>query len=459
MDRWLNYLPYLVVTSLFLVLWLGFDFNGLYGQDAHEYLRYSNALKTFLETGANPGDFFWPKLYPIMGTVAGFTGIPVGFALQMTSLFAMLGSIYFAQRSIQFLYQKNSSWFLLLAAATQVYFVRAGLVVMSDALAACFVMGFVYNYLRLRRFRNGKYFVWAFLFAIAAFFTRYAVLPLLAIPLIHGFWLLFRQWGKPLRVILTGLILVLIGVVFFAGLIAIDLSNSIVADWNPLHLFQRTFIFQSHEEIYWVPNGVCIWSNFAHVGYLSCGVFLFFWWRHWNFKLTFLWIGLLVYLVFLGGIGFQNQRFMVISHLLVLILLFPAFQALMLWSKERKIFSVFIVGTLLLNAAFFYYSFSKMFAMHRFEKQVASAIHTLEDDKTLYSFYITASLGSYDIPNNRVDLWEEEIEFKKGGYIVFNPEQFSDNTRVMKNWRTANRRFELKIIHELPENWNIYLIQ
>ncbi len=458
-ERILIWTPYATVTLLFLVLWLGFDFNGLYGQDAHEYYRYSNALKDFMETGTDPGSFVWPKLYPMLGTVIGFTGIPIGFALQLVSLFAMLGALLYTQRCIRLLYNSSGSWFLLLAAVTQVYFVRAGMVVMSDALAAFFVMGFVFYYLRLRKEPRIKKFVWILLFAIAGSFTRYAVVPLIVIPLLHSVWIISKRWHLSLRVA-AGLILVTSGfLLLLLNNQALDLVNSIAGQWNPICLFQREFLFQSHIESYWVPNGLYMWSNFAHIGYLSCGVLLFFWWRQWNFRLKFLWIGVLVYLVFIGGIGFQNQRFMVISHLPILVLIFPSFESLEIWLTRRKIWWVFIAGVLAFNSAFFYYSFSKMFAMHRFEKVVAEATHKLDDDSTIYAFYVTPSLGSYDIPNKRVDLWEQEIEFEKGGYVIFNPELFADNIRVMKNWNELNRDFELEIIDELPENWNIYRIQ
>ncbi|MDC0257908.1 hypothetical protein OAK35_04105, partial [Crocinitomicaceae bacterium] len=321
-NRSIVWMPFAALTVLFLVLWLGFDFNGLYGQDAHEYYRYSKALTAFMETGTDPGDFVWPKLFPMLGTVIGFTGIPIGFALQLISLFAMFGALYFTQRCLQLLYSTSGGWFLLLGAATQVYFIRSGLLVMSDALALCFVMGFVYNYLRLRRDQNLKYLVWIVLFAIAGAFTRYAVVPLIIIPIIHSAWLITQKWNLVLRVVF-GLAAIGVGfLILFWNNKAVGLTNTIAGNWNPLCLFQSEFLFQSHTESYWVPNGVYIWSNFAHVGYLSCGVFLLFWSRRWNFQLKFLWIGLLAYLVFLGGIGFQNQRFMVISHLIVLILVY-----------------------------------------------------------------------------------------------------------------------------------------
>lgn len=97
--------------------------------------------------------------------------------------------------------------------------------------------------------------------------------------------------------------------------------------------------------------------------------------------------------------------------------------------------------------------------MHRFEKKVAKATHALDDSKTIYAFYVTPSLGSYDVPNPRVDLWGEDIDFEKGGYVIFNPELFEDNSRVMKNWNRLNELYELEIIDDLPENWRIYRIQ
>jgi len=322
---------------MFLVLWLCFDFNGLYGQDSHEYCRYSEALEAFMGNGTDPGNFVWPKLFPMLGTVIGFTGIPIGFALQLISLLALLGAIYFAQRSLQLLYDASGSWFLLLAAATQVYFARSGLLVMSDALATFFVMGFVFNYLRFRQDQGFKYFAWIVLFASAGAFTRYAVLPLIAIPLLHGAWLITQKWNVGIR-IASSLAVIVVGCLALTwNNKAIDLTNSIAGDWNPFYLFRREFLFQSHTESYWVPNGIYIWSNFAHVGYLSCGGFLLIWSRRWNFQLNFLWIGVLVYLVFLGGIGFQNQRFMVISHLIVSLLIYPSFNFLMAWLKHSNL--------------------------------------------------------------------------------------------------------------------------
>ena len=54
-DKYILYfVPILILITLRYVL----NFDGLYGQDAYEYLRYSKEIHTFLLTGSNPGDYF-----------------------------------------------------------------------------------------------------------------------------------------------------------------------------------------------------------------------------------------------------------------------------------------------------------------------------------------------------------------------------------------------------------------
>ena len=442
-----------------MILWLGFDFNGLYGQDSHEYLRYSRALKEMSSSGIDPGDFFWPKLFPVFGAIFSFSGISINVSLQLISLGSILGAFYFFQRVLQKLYSNSGTWFLLLAAATQVYFIRSGLFVMSDALATFWLMGLLLFYLKFRETRELKFFLYIIGFSVAAIFTRYAAMPLIAIPLLHAAWMLISKWSLAVRIVLISVFVASGLTLLFINNQAIELIGGFATSWDVRHLFQRNFIYDSYPQSYWVPNGLYILSNFAHVGFVSFGILLVFWWRQWNFQLRFIWIGVLVYLVFLGGIGFQNQRFMVISHLWVLVLLFPSFVSLQHWLRERKIWAVFVACVLLFNSAFFYYSFSKLFAMHSLEKEISFAVNELDDNPTIYAFYITPSLKSYNVPNPTIDLWEDNLTFEKGSYVVFNVEQFGTTERVMRNWRKLEKEFNLEIIDELPENWKIYRIQ
>ena len=97
--------------------------------------------------------------------------------------------------------------------------------------------------------------------------------------------------------------------------------------------------------------------------------------------------------------------------------------------------------------------------MHRLEKEIAQEALKLDDSKTIYAFYITPSLGSFNIPNPTIDLWAEDIEFEEGNFAVFNEKQFGQNQRVMKNWQRLNDEFEVNSIKNLPKDWKIYRIE
>ena len=57
------------VLLFFVIVRFGLGFNGLYGQDAHEYLRFGKALYQFFLTGTNPGDYIWPVNFPLYGAI------------------------------------------------------------------------------------------------------------------------------------------------------------------------------------------------------------------------------------------------------------------------------------------------------------------------------------------------------------------------------------------------------
>ena len=107
----------------------------------------------------------------------------------------MLGTLYFAQRIIQLLFQKDATLFLILGAATQVYFVRMGVMVMTDALCGFLVLGTFYHYFRCVVEKKNVSIIWMLGFATLAFFSRYASIPLIVIPVVHAAILFIRKWN------------------------------------------------------------------------------------------------------------------------------------------------------------------------------------------------------------------------------------------------------------------------
>src|SRR5579883_1529147 len=88
------YIIFLLLTFAFTII---VHFNGLYGQDSYEYLRYTYRLVWFVRTGNPPGDFYWPLLYPVVGAVLSIIQKPV-FALQLISMLSLVGAAFYLKK-------------------------------------------------------------------------------------------------------------------------------------------------------------------------------------------------------------------------------------------------------------------------------------------------------------------------------------------------------------------------
>lgn len=458
----ISILPYLAVVLTFLVLRFGFDFNGLYGQDAHEYLRHGRALRMYFDDGITPPVFHWPHMYSALGALCSYTGISVALCLQLISLFATLLSLFVAQKIFRLLYQSEGAIFLLLGAATQVYFIRSGYFVMSDALCGLFIITCVYYALKVRQDRRFKDLFWVLIFAAAAALTRYGSVLILSVVVLYTIYWITSRWQWYVRILILVAAIGLGSVIMWSNNMALVKAMAVFSEWNVQNLFTFTRFSGGRSETYTVPNVLYIFSNFAHIGYLSIGTYLLIWIRKWNWRLHFLWVALFAYFLFLGGLSTQNQRFLVVSHLIVLIVLFPAFLALKSWLQQRKLWVLFVIGTLVFNGLFFYYSFSKLYGIHRLEKEIVAQLQPLEDDKIIYTFFLDNSFRTYALPNPTITMWKDSLEIIPNNFVVFNPEKFESSWKgspVMDNWKRMNEEFELEQIQRLPENWIVYRIK
>jgi hypothetical protein len=93
---------------------LGFD--GLYGQDSYEYLRYSIEIKKFFLTGIHPGHSYWTAGFPILAALFSFL-FPANLSIQLVSFLSLYGVLYFTWRLIMLLYKEHSNALIFLSTA------------------------------------------------------------------------------------------------------------------------------------------------------------------------------------------------------------------------------------------------------------------------------------------------------------------------------------------------------
>lgn len=456
---WLVCIPLL----LFIVSNFGIGFNGLYGQDSHAYFQYANLLKTVNFNYSEAGFLYWPKMFSTIAALLSYLGISVLTAFQLISISSLIFSLLIANKIIKLLFNKSGHLFLLLGGALSVYFSRGGIILMSDMFATLLVITTFYFYYINRSSPNNFKLFGTLLFAFLAVLSRYACLPIVVAPVIATLLQGFLNLKNLQRVLV--LILSIGSMIFLLQFNDrfFDLGKEMLGQWS----FSNVFLRETHNEngtnFHTVPNVLYVLGNFAHFGYLSFGVLLLpFYKKLKGIDKTML-ISLMIYLGFLSGLPTQNYRFLMLSHLLVLILLFPAFEALLLFLKEKRVKVLFIVGTILFNLTFYMYSFGKTFNVYKVEKEVVEEIKSLKSDQPIYSFYVDQSFKSYGLENETRNFYYKEFaSFEKGALVVFNPEKFKEQwegTNVMNNWNILIDNYQLDTIKVLTCNWGIYRIK
>ena len=446
-----------------MVLSFIFDFNGLYGQDSHAYYKYAKELFLFFNTGSEPNYFYWPKIYPSIGALLGYTGIPILFLLRLVSFFSLIGALYFANKLIYQIYNKDGKEWLFLGGVFATYFIRGSVLVMSDMLGAFFTIAFFYHFVVFHKTGKSLNLLLMICFVGLTFFVRYASLPLFIIPMVIVVYGLFKK--------LNLLNVILIGAGFLVSLYSfllyqegfIDLISEFFLRWKFEYIYSRSFYNKDGFIEHLVPNVFYIFGNFFHLGYLSIGIFVVPFIRRNNYLNTVILGSILFYLIFLSGFSTQNYRFLLISHLLVLVYLFPAYHRLKEWLKTKNRFNLFFISTIIFNSLFFDYSFRKTYLVHLNEKVIAKELIKIIKDETIYSFYVDQSFPSYGIKNEIKNFYMDDYkEFEYGSLVIFNEDKFQgqwEGTLVMKNWNRLMSDYELEEVKDFGNNWKIYRVK
>lgn len=450
-------IPLMVISIIFCAI----DFNGFYGQDSHEYLRFAGALKENGLTKEVLEHFHWPVLYPFIAVVVSYLGLPLSWAMIAISFVSLVGIFIVLDKMIRLMYA-GDSWLLLLIVSTQVYFVRAGFIGMSDILCTFFILLATYHLLLQRNeFKWYRIFT-ILLFGMCAVFTRYAAI-ILIVPIVMAVGLSIFHWMNRSQRIWVSLIIVfsLVALSFFNNRLYL-LSSDLWKEWSFNNVINLKGEGNSGDLSKWVPNIVYVFGGFFHIGFLSIGVLLIPFYKHVS-KNRFLWISVALYALLIVGLNTQNYRFLILTYPFVLLLVFPAFEQLLNWLRRKRLELIFVAGTLLFNSAFFYYSFSKTYSVNAAERVISQAILSEKNPQPIYAFYVDQSFTTYGIENEVRNLYLQRYNsFEKGALVVYNEQKLTPqwkNTMVGENWERLKKSCELDTIITFETGWVIYEIK
>lgn len=468
----INTIPAWVVLPVLLLLFnFIVGFNGLYGQDSFEYLRYSRVLHDYLTGGSFPGIFFWPVLYPLSGALLSFI-LPGILALQVISIGCFGLAIYFIRRILLSLSPgrtKEINGYVLLFFSLSPFIMRSSSVVMSDSMTIFFLSAFFYYYLRYKDCRTTGYFLLMVLFASAAINTRYAALVIVAVPAADALSGFFRKFTLiPFLFALMIAFLIFLPAILLKQWGTQSLSgNILIPQWSVANFFHRTFNTADGHLAFALPNILFVFSNLIHPGYIFTGILFLFLIKRQTLNRPFLLmivIVILVYALFIAGLTTQNPRFLLLTFPCGIILFsgsyFRICDILEKRSKKLRMLLVFLI--IIVQLGLFSRSFLPVYRDNHIIREIAAKMKSYPG-RTIYTFNIDMGLKAYDVKNEIINLWPFRIDnFKPGSILLFN---YVNSYRQWKGMNPVNNLERVKKEHlllrveTLPGNWNLYEIK
>jgi hypothetical protein len=464
-GSWSVYALWLLPTVLATLFAVATGFNGLYGQDSFEYLRYSRSLHGLIAEGIPAGNFFWPVLYPLSGAFLSFL-LPDLFSLQLISLVCYGLTGWFLHRILVRIRPGKTAEAKLLVMLfffLSPFILRYAMTVMSELLAMFLVCASLYSYLAFLNKRRPGHFLLLITAGLAAGFTRYPAFIILAPAIVHAFLIFLRKFhaGYFALTVVMSAILVFAELGLHGRWTTSVFGQPHFTGWSVCNFFRSSFETTDGHLVYRFPNILYVFSNTVNPGFIFAGAILAVMFRRADADNVFLKVlsaSFLLYALFLAGLTFQNDRVLLLSFPLVIILFSgPFIRAAGYLSRLRRRYVVLIILlAAVIQAGLFYRAFRPFYGNSRTAKILAEEVRRYPG-RTVYTFNAEQALEAYKVGNTVISLYPAKLDsFQVHALVLFNPAAFSTQWKgynPMTNWETLNTDYRLKTLKILPDGW------
>ena len=470
-----EYKLYIILFVLIICFTLITGFNGLYGQDSYEYLRFTSALIEFAKHGVDPGKDYWPVLYPICGILFSVFFKPL-LALQLISVISLVLSGIYLEKILKIAYNadiKIIRLFVFLFFLVSPYLLRASLTVMADSLCLLFITAAWYCFLKYKEEKSNLFFVGFVILAASAVATRYAAFVVIIIPAVYIAYYFFKKFSlKSFLLAGSAVSFILLPYIIIHKSSSTDFFDLWLQGWSYKNLIHSDFYTADGHQVYTFPNGIFCLFNLFHPAYCFAGVlFLAASLKTFlkNGASTVQWIfimSLLLYAFFLAGLPFQDLRHLILSFTSVVILFFPGFKLIynLLTNTKPGIVKPLLLVCLVIQLALFFRVFIPFYKYNKMEKQISEEVLKY-NNSTLYTFSIDAAVLHYGYQGKIINMWEVKVDtfpaIHEDALLLFNEKQFSEiwkNRNPMINWYYLKAKYKLTKLSDLPDNWELYLL-
>ena len=465
-----NLLSYLIPTVIFFAVMFIWKFNGLYGQDSHEYLRYSRSLSLFFSNGGATNNFFWPVYYPLSGAILSFLTINNILSLQLISLVSFLFAIFYIKRILRLIFvesQENISLYISIAFAVSPIMLVYSQVVMSDMLCLFFITAGFYHSVKFEKELQNKDYLIAVMFMAASVSTRYVsivVIIVSAVLIIKAFIKNFQIKTLIFSLMLAAIILIPEFILKF-DYRSDFLNNVWLINWNPFNFLSARFNTPEGYFNYRFANIVYAFENLFHPAFIFIGIVLIPFIRKRDFEINVVKQSLLIiilYVIFIAGIPFQNLRFLLLTFPFAIILMYKPFVRLNSYLKYPSIKKLLVLFVVVSQLFFYGYMFNNIYKQNKLEREISDYLKDFPG-RMIYTFSIDPALKSYNVKNRIINLWGEKITvYKDSSFVLFNKEKFGqqwEGKNPMINWNYFEKNYSSKKLKQFDDGWDLYEIE
>lgn len=455
------------------ILWIACraasGFDGLYGQDAHEYLRYATALRNWLLVGVDPGYSPWPPAFPMSAALLSLTGISVAMSTQMVSFLSWLAAYWFGALALERLHPgRSAAGYWAGPFALSPFLMRIALSSMSDMLAIaweCACLAFGLRWLDERRALDMALGAFCLACGAATRFSVALVLGLVALWFL-GEILRARKGRALLAGVLGGLVPAVLAI-RASSLQQLALSNA--EEWSAGNMVARSFSTLSGGSQAWaLPNLAASFVPLIHPGFCFLGVLLLAGVHRDDFKaprIRVLALSWLVFALFLSGLALQNDRHRLAAFPLAMMVLFPSFERWRMWAGARlgspsrlRIAAGVLIA---IQLGLLWGATRALFSAQRQEMRIAQHLQQ-EPPVTLYTFSFTLGLQNRGVPQRLVELWNTSPrDARTGDLVLFAPDRLSGQWNghpLMANFASLRPRLG-RPIQDFGGGWFLYRVE
>lgn len=437
----------LLLPLLVAVGWCGtVGYEGLNGQDAHDYLRLARGWTGALHGEDRPMMVEHPHGYPLLGALLASTGLGELAALRIISALSLVICLW----TMAGLLRTRDSGaagrspapfvFLLLSLALSPFLLRQSITVMSDMPAiASAVIAFA-QCIRWMKDRQPLRMAWMLLALAVGMSFRLAVAPV-AIVLVGTAALDASGALRRSPAWLTGALL--LACVMLMPIAARAMGFP-VEDWSPVNLLKSAHHSDDGFLRYRLPNLLYVLLLPVHPGFLPIGLLVLPFakrgdWAHAEVQLATL--VFLAYVLFVGGMPYQNDRVLLLAQPFAAMALWPAFSRGWEWLAHRKLWRApALIALVVLQAALCVRAILPFVQQARKERAVIALV-AAERPARVYTHGLGAACSTY-LPGVPVtELWHGDVErFEHASVIVARPADLGTQWRGRspeRNWTKA----------------------